>query len=113
MINLSQIKDVNIVNFKPDTKSLNLAVAQVFKNQVSPLISKPQSKVLINFNGIRYIDSTGIAVLISLLKIARTGNSQFKISNMSKDVYDLVKLMQLQNIFDIYPTQNEAVKEFK
>ncbi|MFH2143297.1 MAG: STAS domain-containing protein, partial [Bacteroidota bacterium] len=109
---IKHINDVKVVSFKPEIRSLNLSVAQNFKNQVTALMTGAPAKVLINFDGIKYVDSTGIAALISLLKLSRTGNGQLKISNMNKDVFELVKLMQLHNIFDISKDQRDALKKF-
>ncbi|MCQ2203765.1 MAG: STAS domain-containing protein [Bacteroidales bacterium] len=68
------------------------------------LISKLKSgaaKVVLDLKNVKFMDSTGISVLISSLKTSRESNSKFVIANIQRDVLKLFELMKLDKIFEI------------
>ncbi len=90
-----------------DSDRLNAAVAEDVKNELSAIVSKSGSKVLLDLSNIKFIDSTGIGVLISALKTSRQNNNSFTLCSIQKDVMSLLTLMKLDKVFDIQSTVNE------
>ena len=80
---------------------LNAAVADDVKKELTEIISKDSSKIMLNLSNIKFIDSTGIGVLISGLKTARQNNNTFTLCGIQKDVMSLLTLMKLDKVFDI------------
>ena len=54
-----------------------------------------------------------VITLSFVLKTANNNKGQFKIANISDDVMELFKLLQLHNVFEIYNTVDDAVKSFE
>jgi len=71
------------------------------KEELNNLLSKENAHLILNMENIKYIDSTGIGVLISALKKSYENNSTFLISNVNKDVMNLLKIMKLDKVFNI------------
>ena len=111
MINIQKIDDVLIVSMERENK-LNAALAQRFKVEVAKIIDQPRMKVVINLAGVEYIDSSGFGALLSVLRAARSNNAQLKLCNISLDVMELVKLLQLQTVFDIRNSVDDCLKSF-
>ena len=82
------------------TDRLNAPVAPVVKDELNELLLKNQFNLVLNLENIRFIDSTGIGVLISALKTARQNNGSFVLSNVNKEVMGLLSLMKLDKVFD-------------
>ncbi len=82
------------------TDRLNAPVATVVKDELNGLLVKNQYNLVLNLENIRFIDSTGIGVLISALKTARQNNGSFILSNVNKEVMSLLSLMKLDKVFD-------------
>lgn len=82
------------------TDRLNAPVAPVVKDELNELLIKNQFNLVLNLEHIRFIDSTGIGVLISALKTARQNNGSFMLSNVNKEVMGLLSLMKLDKVFD-------------
>lgn len=82
------------------TDRLNAPVATVVKEELNSLLEKNQYTLVLNLENIRFIDSTGIGVLISALKTARQNNGIFMLSNVNKEVMGLLSLMKLDKVFD-------------
>lgn len=111
MINLEKINDVLIVSMETENK-LNVALAQKFKVEVAKIIDQPEMKIIINLGGVVYIDSTGFGALLSILRVAKSNNAKLKLCNISPEVMELVKLLQLQTVFDIRNSVDDCLKSF-
>ena len=111
MINVEKIDDVIIVSFATDNK-LNVAISQKFKQEVTALIDQPGMKIVINLSGVDYIDSSGFGSLLSILRASKNQDAQLKFCNFTSDVMELVKLLQLQSVFDIRVSVDDCLKSF-
>ena len=67
-------------------------------------------KLALNMTGIRYIDSSGIATLIEVLKKARDLNKDFVLFGLGRPVYDVLKLTRLLGVFRIVDTEEHALE---
>ncbi len=85
-----------------DTDRLNASVAPEVKDKLNSLLNKPGTEFILNLQNIKFIDSTGIGVLISALKTSRQNNGRFMLTNVQNDVMSLLKLMKLDQVFDFY-----------
>ncbi|MGE0079256.1 MAG: STAS domain-containing protein [Bacteroidales bacterium] len=110
MINFEKIGDVMVISFTNDNK-LNVTVTQKIKAEIIKLIT-PNSKVTLNLNGINYIDSTGFGMLLSVLRHCKNNYSGLKLCNITPEVMELIKLLQLQSVFDIRESVEDCVKSF-
>lgn len=84
-----------------NTDRLNATLASEVKEEINSQLN-PGTEFVLNLQNIRFIDSTGIGVLISALKTARQNNGSFMLSNVQEDVMNLLKLMKLDKVFDFY-----------
>ena len=66
-------------------------------------------KLALNLQAIRYIDSSGIATLIEVLKDARDLGKEFVLFGLSPAVHDVFRLTHVNRIFMIFDTEEQAV----
>ena len=103
---------VEILKFDNISK-LNILIAQSLKEEVAQYLTKANTKLILDLKGIEYVDSSGFGALLSILRNAKNNDSQFKICNISSDVMELVKLLQLHNVFDICDNINKCIDTFE
>ena len=103
---------IEILSFDNVSK-LNILLAQSLKEDVAQYISKANTKLVLNLNGIEYIDSSGFGALLSILRSTKNNDSQFKICNIAPEVMELVKLLQLHNVFDIQDSVDACLSTFE
>ncbi len=111
MLKLDKIGNVMVVSFNLDSK-INVTVSQKIKVEVTKLVT-PHSKLVMNLEGINYIDSTGFGMLLSILRTCKNNQSLLKLCNISPEVMELVKLLQLQTVFDIRNSLDDCLKSFE
>ena len=97
------IKEQNgiIIGTLQDTDRLNAANAPELKSKLNEILDTKGTKLVLNLENIRFIDSTGIGALISALKTARQNDGNFQLSSVQQEVYSLLALMKLDKVFDI------------
>ncbi|HHJ10349.1 MAG TPA: anti-sigma factor antagonist [Bacteroidetes bacterium] len=104
--------DIVIVHFKEDIKKFNALITDEAKKQLNALFDAPGTKLILSLKGIKYIDSLGFGVLLSLMKTANYKYGFLKICDVSDEVMELFKLLQLHNIFDIEDNVEDCLKSF-
>ncbi len=92
-----------------ESDRLNVAVAEKVKSELTAIVSNDNQKVILDLSTVKFIDSTGIGVLISALKTARQNNNAFALCSIQKDVMSLLSLMKLDKVFDIYDNEDIVI----
>ena len=103
--------DIVIVHFKDDIKKFNALITDDAKQQLNAIYNAPNTKLILSLKGIKYVDSSGFGVLLSLMKTANNTYGFLKICDVSDEVMDLFKLLQLHNIFDIEKGVEDCLKK--
>ncbi len=105
MLEVKNNKEVNIISIN-NSDRLTAATAEEVKVELTKVVSESKEKVVLNLSNIKFIDSTGIGVIISALKTARQNNNSFYLCCVQDDVMSLLKLMKLDKVFDMYSKEN-------
>lgn len=77
------------------------------------LKSKAQAKtprLLLNFAGVGYIDSSGLATLIEYYQSARAYQGKLALCSLSASVRSSFDLVRLAEVFSIFPDEAAALK---
>jgi len=82
------------------------------KKMFDKVLKDKSGKVLINLQKVEYIDSSGLATLVEILKNIKSYGGKLKLSNLSSKVKSLFEITKLEKLFDISDSHDEAVKSF-
>ena len=74
--------------------------ATAVKDELTKFLSNQNIIFTLNMENIKFIDSTGIGVLISAYKTAHQNNGIFLLSNVNKEVMALLTLMKLDKVLN-------------
>jgi anti-anti-sigma factor len=58
---------------------------------------------------LRYVNSTGLGVLLHFNKSAKERGGCFKIANLNENVYEIIEIIGAASLLDIYDELGEAV----
>ena len=67
-------------------------------------------RVAVNLMAVTYIDSSGIASLLEVLKEARKSNKRLMLFGLRSSVLQVLQLTRLTGIFDILETEEQALE---
>jgi len=79
---------------------------------VQRLVDAGTAQILINLDQVSYMDSAGIGALVTCGKRATEGGSAVKLLNPQKRVYDLLTLVKLDRIFQVFHDEQAAIASF-
>ncbi|HVA01806.1 MAG TPA: STAS domain-containing protein [Terriglobia bacterium] len=71
---------------------------------------KRTPRLVVNLREVRYVDSSGIASLVEVLKEARNTEKQLVLFGLNKTVQEVLQLTHLTRIFEIRETEEEALR---
>ena len=94
---IEQLEDRYLVTLEGELDTV--AAADVEKT-LQPLYTTNGKDVIIDCEGLEYIASSGLRILISILKGAKAGGSKVVMKNMNEDIKSVFKLTGFINIFE-------------
>jgi len=78
------------------------------------LFEKDQKKkIVIDFEKVTYIDSSGLATLVEVLKKTKTRGGALGLASLSDKVKSLFEITKLDKLFSIFQNQKDAVESVK
>ncbi|MFC1670696.1 STAS domain-containing protein [Spirochaetota bacterium] len=94
--------------------SLDINTSLEVENSMDEIMGKePNYHFLINLEKIEYMSSSGFRAIFSLKEKLDEKNRILKLSNLSKAVKAIFKILEVDDILQIYETQEEALESFK
>jgi len=82
------------------------------RERVKALIGEG-SRIVLNLREVTYIDSGGLGTLVSLYTTAQNAGGSIKLSDLTNRVGDLLQVTKLLTVFDVYDTEEEAIRSFR
>ena len=84
-----------------------------FLEEVRKAAGDGKGFLLINLEGVAYMDSLGLESLIEVYNSVKASEGEVKLLNPSAKVGELMRLTKLTSVFDIHTDEATAVKAFK
>ena len=108
---------MNIKSYEQDGVSIfqvhgeiNISTSPEFRKLFE---KEPKKKIVIDFERVTYIDSSGLATLVEVLKRTKTQGGALGLAGMSDKVKSLFEITKLDQLFSIFQSQTDAVNGVK
>lgn len=85
----------------------------VLKSHVIHLLESGHRHVVLNLGKVEMLDSFGIAVLISLLKLCKECQGNLTLYGLNEQVNRLIELTHMDRVLDIWETEGQAISRVK
>ncbi|MER8197368.1 STAS domain-containing protein [Streptomyces microflavus] len=109
-VNRRTVGDVSIVAL---TGKITIGVGDVvLRGAVQDELNDGSTKILLDLKNVTTIDSSGIGELVSAYTTATNRGAKLKLVNLPPKIHDILAITQLITVFDVYDTEDEAVKSF-
>jgi len=82
------------------------------QQDIKNIIESGETQLLINFQGIEYVSSAGLRVLITTIKLLKLKQGKLVLSNLSPAIFEVLKIAGFATIFTICETEQEALSKF-
>lgn len=87
--------------------------ATEFNDELHDLIEKGQKEVVADLSDVKYMNSSGLGVLIGGLTTMRNAGGDLRIAGADQRIESLLMVTKLITVFNHYRTVEEAVESFK
>jgi|SRR6266511_1724402 anti-sigma B factor antagonist len=67
--------------------------------------------ILLNFSGVDYINSTGIALIVSLLARARATHRRLIVCGLSEHYVEIFQITRLADYMTVFPNEESALAD--
>ena len=102
----------NGVTVVAPTGRLDVAGAPTLKDAISEALKNGQPRVVIDMEGISFVDSTGLGSVIAALKQIRSSQGDLRLAAPNQQVRVVLELTTLDRVFPYYSTVEEALTGF-
>jgi anti-sigma B factor antagonist len=85
---------------------------ELLKDKINSLVSQGRKKLLLNLEGVPYIDSAGLGEIVRTYTTVSRQGGKLKLLNLTKRIQDLLAITKLLTVFETYDSEDEAIKSF-
>jgi anti-sigma B factor antagonist len=85
---------------------------EALRDHISGLLQKGNKKILLNLEGVPYIDSAGLGEVVRTYTTVSRQGGQLKLVNLTKRITDLLMITKLLTVFETFDTEPEALKSY-
>lgn len=82
------------------------------KDAVKDLVGQGRANIVVDMEGVNFIDSSGLGALISSLMAARDSEGDLRVCSLTEQVSMVFKVMRLHKVFKIFDSREDALKSF-
>lgn len=111
-LTITESSGVTVVHFA-DRKILDeMAIDEIGKELNKIADEHDKIKMLLNFDSVEHLSSAALGMLISLNTKVSSANGALKLSDISKQIFEVFKITRLNKLFDIHDTAEQAMSTF-
>lgn len=82
------------------------------KKSFDKLLSSKTPKIVVNLSKVTYVDSSGLATLVEILKNMRSYGGRLRLTNLSPKIRSLFEITKLEKLFEIMADEETATSTF-
>ena len=86
---------------------------ELLKDKINSLIHQGQKKLLLNLEGVPYIDSAGLGEIVRTYTTVSRQGGNLKLVNLTKRITDLLSITKLLTVFETFDSEPDALKSFQ
>ncbi len=100
MLSISQNKNEYIIGFR-GVRKLNIAIKEEVERQILAILEQPIDRLVLNLQGIIFIDSAGFELLMEIEQKADLRDVAFQLMNVSEEAHEIFDLLKMEKVFEI------------
>ncbi|TMD33986.1 MAG: STAS domain-containing protein [Chloroflexi bacterium] len=94
------------------TGRLDVAGAPALKDAVSEAMKNGKPRLVIDMEGVSFVDSSGLGSVVAALKQLRSSQGDLRLAAPNQQVRVVLELTTLDRVFPYYATVEEALSDF-
>ncbi|HLJ17335.1 MAG TPA: STAS domain-containing protein [Bryobacteraceae bacterium] len=91
---------------------LTVGEATNLREKVNESVKEGQHKIILNLEGVDYIDSTGLGGMVICYTTIKKAGGALKLLNLNRRNIELIVLTKLHTVFEVFSDEQDAVNSF-
>jgi anti-sigma B factor antagonist len=91
---------------------LDVAGAPALREAVGDAVKNGPPRLVIDMEGVSFVDSTGLGSVIAALKLVRSSKGDLRLAAPNQQVRVVLELTTLDRVFTYYPSVEDALTDF-
>lgn len=92
---------------------LDVHASADIEKEINKIIKQdPSSHLLLNLAQVEYMSSSGLRIFVSTMRILKESKRKLKLCAMNNAVKKIFEVVELMDMFSIYDTEEDALKDF-
>ena len=104
------VEDIPVLDLEGE---IDLYKSPEVRSEIGKLIAKKSKGIIINFQKVSYIDSSGLATMIDAFQKMRANGGKLALVSLAKSVRTVFEVARLDKFFMIYEDETVAVNSFR
>jgi anti-sigma B factor antagonist len=104
-----EIKDYQGIKVIALSGEIDMYTSPALREEMMGLINKRVTPLLVDLNGVSYIDSSGIATFVEGLKRMMSYGGRLKLIGLLEGVKEIFNFSKLERVFEIYGSFEDAL----
>jgi anti-anti-sigma factor len=110
MLIIEKKDKIDVISFSGN--KINALNIDEIRAGILKVLDNSNSRVIINLQGVEYIDSSGFGCFLSVMKAARNNYCILKFAHPEPKVKELFEMLHLNTIFQIYSELDSCIRSF-
>ncbi len=86
--------------------------AEAFNEVLRTLIHEGEKNFLVNLGSVKWVNSTGLGILISGYTTAKRAGGELKLLKVSERIETIFMVSKLYTVFESYDDEDQAIQSF-
>ncbi|MBF0511570.1 MAG: STAS domain-containing protein [Candidatus Omnitrophica bacterium] len=108
-IKLEKINDITLVVLNGE---LNMNNIYRVRETLKKILKEKKSKVLIDFDKVPFVDSSGIALLLEIVASFGKANHHICFCHVNKKILSVFEITKVHKLFNIFDSHEAALRSF-
>lgn len=91
---------------------IDVYTSMELKKELNGMIDNGSKKIIINLEKVNYMDSSGLGILVAILKRLKQEDGIMKLTKMNIGIKKIFEITKLTKFFEIYEDDEAALKSF-
>ena len=100
-VNVIEYPDQNIAVIEAPDR-LDVHISDEFREVLSGLLDRNRNKIIIDFSGTSYMDSSGLGAVVSRIAVTRGKKGDIRLAAPTEFVKELIQITHLNKILKCY-----------
>jgi anti-anti-sigma factor len=104
------VGNIVILSLNGRLDTLNFALLD---NELNLLVEKNQKDIILDCQGLDYVSSSGLRILLMALKKVKAVHGRFSICNLQPQIIQIFKISGFDHLFELFSGRNEAIASYQ